>query len=174
MQDVIDLEKGEGVQTPAPVVENDYDSEGIFRFSNDSDEDFAVLWNNKEYFFPAHTRSAIIIPEESLLNIQNIRKRFAYKWAEREWFKSDDYKRLNALENFRGGRDDKVLEPYVQRCLRPLPLTKRVVNDMPEQEVHTRATKAVGLDDNLNEAFKEETKDGNLKKFGKMPDSPMQ
>jgi len=149
----------------------DENFDGVFRFSNNSDEDFKVLWNNVEYTFPAKTRSPIIIPNESLENIQAIRKRFAYKWAEREWFKGAEYERMSKMGNgLPPTRDDRMLEPLIQQCLDPLPLAKSTSKPGPKNEVKTRATKAVGPDDNLNEAFKEETKDENLTKVGKQPD----
>jgi hypothetical protein len=150
--------------------ELDMDFDGVFRFSNNSDEDFVKMWNSVEYTFPAHTRTPMIIrgctPEE----IQEIRKRWAYAWAEREWFKSEDHKRLNAQPNSRGGRDDTVLDALIQSCLDPLPTGKATVKEVPIKGIKTKATKAVGGDDNLNEVFKEETKEGNIQRMGKMPD----
>ena len=147
------------------------DFDGVFRFSNNSDEDFVKLWNSVEYIFPAHTRTPMIIRNSTPEEIQEIRKKFAYAWAEREWFKSEDYKRMNALPNFRGGRDDKVLDALIQSCLDPLPVGKVKIEDKPVKEIKTKATKAIGQNDNLNEVFKEETEDENLKKVGKMSDA---
>ncbi len=150
------------------------DFDGVFRFSNNSDEDFKVLWNNKEYTFPAHTRSPMIIPNESLENIQEIRKKFAFKWAEREWFKSPEYYRMADMgKGLPPTRDDKVLEPLIQQCLDPLPLSKATVAEGKKRDDKFKATKAVSEDDNLNEAFKKETEEGNLQKVGRMSDKPM-
>ncbi len=135
--------------------------DGVFRFSNNSDEDFKVLWNNKEYTFPARTRSPMIIQNESLENIQEIRKKFAYKWAEREWFKSEEYQRMSKMGNgLPPTRQDTVLEPLIQQCLEPLPLSKAIITEGKKRVETFKATKAVSEDDNLNEAFKNETKDG--------------
>jgi hypothetical protein len=30
--------------------------DGVFKFTNNSDEAFTALWNNKEYVFPSMTR----------------------------------------------------------------------------------------------------------------------
>lgn len=150
------------------VLDTDFD--GVFRFSNNSDEDFAVLWNNKEYVFPAKTRSPIIIPNEPLENIQEIRKKWAYKWAEREWFKSPAYKKLSKLENFRGGRDDKELEPLIQMCLSPLPIAKATVREGKKENLRIKASKAVSGDTNLNMAFADESRDENIRKVGVQPD----
>lgn len=134
-------------------MENDFD--GVFRFTNNSDEDFTVLWNNREYTFPAKTRSPLIIPNETMENIQSIRKKFAYKWAEKEWFKSDRYKELSAMEHYRGGRDDKELEPLIQMCLDPLPISQAKVEEKPRKTVNAKASKPVGKSANLNEEFKD-------------------
>lgn len=135
----------------------DKDFDGVFRFSNNSDEDFKALWNNKEYIFPAHTRSPMLIQNESLENIQEIRKRFAYKWAEREWFKSAEYLKMSKMGNgLPPTRQDKVLEPLIQQCLEPLPLAKAIVRDGPKNEVKLRGSKVVKDGGNLNEAFRDD------------------
>lgn len=130
--------------------------DGVFRFSNNSDEDFIALWNNKEYTFPAHTRSPMIIPNESLENIQEIRKKWAFKWAEREWFKTDQYKKMKEMG---GGlppvRQEKDLEPLIQMCLEPLPIVKASVKEGKSQELKTKASKAVSANENLSETFKD-------------------
>lgn len=152
------------------VIGEDFD--GVFRFSNWTEEDFTVLWNNKEYTFKANTRTPMIILGESPENVQEIRKRFAFKLAEREWFKSADYQRMAAMENYRGGRDDKVLEPLIQKALEPLPTARPIIREGKPEIIKTKATKAVGENDNLNEVFKDETKEENLKKVGPQPDRP--
>ena len=142
--------------------------DGVFRFSNNSDEDFTALWNNREYLFKAHTRSPMIIPNEPLENIQEIRKKWAFKWAEREWNKSKRYAEMNSKENYRGGRDDKELEPLIQMCLEPLPIVKaQVTEGKPEQVNVSEHTAAVSEDDNLNETFKDVVKEGKIRKLGK-------
>lgn len=148
------------------------DFDGVFRFSNNSDEDFKVLWNNKEYTFPARTRSPMIIPNESLENIQEIRKKFAYKWAEREWYKGEEYRRMSKMGNGLPPTPDlaRVLEPLVQQCLEPLPTAKASVKDVPKKTEKFKATKAVSDSDNLNQTFAEETKDENLTKLGVQAD----
>lgn len=150
----------------------DTDFDGVFRFSNNSDEDFTVLWNNREYTFPAHTRSPIIIPNESLENIQEIRKRWAYKWAEREWYKGDKY---NQMKEMGGGRppvrNEKDLEPLIQMCLDPLPIAKAEVKERPKENLRLKGSKAVGPNENLNKAFEEETREENLVKVGAQADN---
>lgn len=133
--------------------------DGVFRFTNASDEEFKVLWNNKEYVFPARSRSPMIIPGESLENIQEIRKRFAKKWAEREWFKSPRHQELLEMGRRANGvfpiRDDKELEPYIQMCLEPLPIAQAKVIEGPSQEIKTTASKPVSENSNLNAEFKD-------------------
>lgn len=139
--------------------------DGVFRFSNNSDEDFLALWNNKEYTFPKNTRSPMIIPNESLENIQEIRKKWAYKWAQREWFKSPQYNRMKEMGNgLPPTMQEKDLESLIQMCLEPLPLSKATVKEGKSQDVKTRATKAISdgsnpqfpVADDLNETFKDE------------------
>jgi len=151
------------------VLDTDFD--GVFRFSNNSDEDFKVLWNNKEYTFPAKSRSPMIILGESPENVQEIRKRFAFKWAEKEWYKSEQYMKMKEMGNgLPPTRDDTVLQPLVDMCLSPLPTAKAEIKDVPKKEIRTKATKAVGQDDNLNQVFAEETRDENLPKLGRQAD----
>jgi hypothetical protein len=106
--------------------------DGSFKFTNTSKEDFTFLWNNKEYTFPAESSSPMIIAGESLENIQEIRKRAAYKWAVREFFKTKEGK---AIEKTASGYlnpatySDKILEPFIQQCLNPLPLKAAVVKE---------------------------------------------
>lgn len=126
------------------VLPEDFD--GTFRFTNDSDEDFIGRWNSKEYVFPAHTTSPMLIPEQTALEIQQIRKKFAKDWAEREYQKSDAFRNLlrqerNAdgsprLNSFQaaGSYGLDQLIPYIQRCLKPLPNAKAKVV-VPEKKL---------------------------------------
>lgn len=123
------------------VLPEDFD--GVFRFTNDSDEDFVGKWGNKEYHFPAHTTSPMIIPAHSPLEVQQIRKKFAKDFAEREFFKSQQYGKLQSQEKNNDGSprlnsihqagtysmDD--LTPFIQKCLKPLEVVKAVVTEAP-------------------------------------------
>lgn len=112
------------------------DFDGVFRFSNPTDEDFKGLWNKKEYLFPAKSTVPMIMPEHSPLEIQHIRKKFAKDLAEREFFKSKQYETFRLRE---GVKDDmgmiqprgsgmshagqytmNDLEPFIKQCLEPL------------------------------------------------------
>lgn len=153
-------------------MENDFD--GVFRFSNNDEEDFVALWNNKEYVFPAKTRSPIIIPDETPERIQEIRKKWAYKWAEKMWFKSDEYKRLSNMENFRGGRDDKQLEALIQMCLDPLPVAKATVRPGKSQEVRVKASKPLNNKNDPNAPVDDPAmafKDDPIETIGAQPDT---
>lgn len=145
--------------------------DGTFKFTNATDEDFVFLWNNKEYVFEKGTCSPIIIADESLENIQEIRKKAAYKLATREFYKGKQYRSMSKM-----GRgtpptfDDKVLQPWIDECLKPLPVSKVKVNARKGKNEETKFTsKAVSQNDNVNEVFK----DQEIKSVGKMPDAPM-
>lgn len=119
------------------------DFDGVFRFTNPSEEDFAGRWGGKEYIFPAMSTSPMIVPEHSPLEVQHIRKKFAKDLAEREFFKSKSYKmfqkqernsdgspRLNSIHQ--AGTYSLVdLAPYIQQCLEPLPHAQAVVKEAP-------------------------------------------
>jgi hypothetical protein len=143
------------------------DFDGVFRFSNNSDEEFVCLWNNKEYVFPPKSCSPIVIPTESPENIQEIRKKWAFKWAEREWYKGSEYKKLSKMG---GGlpptRDDGVLEPLIQMCLAPLPTATASVREGKKDKRTFRGSKAVAEKENLNIAFK----DDEVMELGKQPE----
>lgn len=77
--------------------------DGVFRFTNWSDEDFSGRWNSREYLFPAGTTVPLIMPDYSPLEIQHIRKKFAKDLAEREFYKSQKYETIRLRE---GVKDD--------------------------------------------------------------------
>lgn len=139
------------------------DFDGIFRFTNWTDEDFTALWNNKEYTYPKGTCCAMIIPDETMENIQEIRKKFAYKLASREFYNGKEYRRLVALGNKSAGGtppifDEKILEPMIDKCLSPLPIAKATIRQGKklDNENNFKASKAVGKNDNLAYQFKDD------------------
>jgi len=145
--------------------------DGVFRFTNATNEDFVALWNNKEYTFEAGTSSPMIIANESLENIQSIRKKFAYKLAIREFYKSKTYKDMAKMG---GGLpptfDDKVLQNWINQCLVPLPISKAKVKDLPKDNGNKfKGSKAISDKDNLNQVFKDDEPES----IGQMSDSPM-
>ena len=46
------------------IIGKDFD--GVFRFTNATNEDFSALWNNVEYIFPAGKTVPLIIPNENV------------------------------------------------------------------------------------------------------------
>jgi len=115
------------------------DFDGTFRFTNWTKEDFTAKWDGQEYTFPAQTTSALIIPEEAALHLQQIRKKFAKELAEREFAKGPEYKkflkqernsdntpRANSIHQA-GSYNIDVLTPLIQACLEPLTFSKAVV-----------------------------------------------
>lgn len=133
------------------------DFDGVFRFTNATEDDFTVLWNNVSYTFKAGTCSPMIIKNETAENIQEIRKKFAYKLATREFFKSDEYKRLAGMG---GGLpptyNDEVLTEWIQQCLEPLPIARAEVKEIEDKPKTMKAFKPVGEKSNLQEEFKKE------------------
>lgn len=105
----------------ANILPEDFD--GVFKFTNWTDEEFIAKWDKIEYTFQANKTSPMIMnftPAE----IQNIRKKFARELAIREFYKSDKFKAMNA--HVPGGTPalytDSDLVTFVQKCLVPLPV----------------------------------------------------
>lgn len=150
------------------IMEIDFD--GVFRFTNDSDEDFVALWNNKEYMFPAHKTVKLIIPDETLENIQEIRKRFAYRWAVREFYKGKEYLKMSKMGNgLPPTFDERILEPMIEKCLTPLPEAPiRIKKRAKDDESNYKGSKAISEKDNPNFEFRKEAEEAKV--VGKMPD----
>ncbi len=153
------------------VLPEDFD--GTFRFTNWSDEDFTAQWAKKEYLFPKESTSVLIIPEESPLSIQQIRKRFALKLAIREYYKGKEYELLKKRERNADGTPRLYgltgalsysidqLTPLIQRCLEPLPIAplhsrgvkqKSIKNILSRNDEGKIVTTAVGQNDDLEDA----------------------
>ena len=116
-------------------MENEF--EGVFKFTNASDEDFVVMWNSKEYTFPAQSTCPMIIPNEPLENVQAIRKKFAYKYAQREFAKSKEGKAIEkegAKHLNPATYNEQILEKFVQQCLTPLPVSSAKVATVTKQK----------------------------------------
>jgi len=114
--------------------------DGVFKFTNASDEEFVALWNNKEYIFPPQSTCPLIIPGESPENVQNIRKLFALKYARRELFKDPEGRNIEkqASKHLNPATyDEKILEQYVQQCLTPLPISSTTVKELPRKKTQT-------------------------------------
>lgn len=148
--------------------------DGVFRFTNATKDDFIALWNNKEYVFPAGMCCPMILPDETLENIQEIRKKFAYKLAVREFYNSKEYRAMSKMgRGLPPTYDDKVLQPWIDQCLSPLPMGKaKVTAGKAESEKNYKASKALTEKDNPNFLFREES--DNAKPLGKMSNQPIQ
>ena len=145
------------------------DFTGVFYFTNPTDKERKYLWNNKEYVFPPQSTVPLIIPSETLENIQEIRKRFAYRMAEERFYESDEYKRLKDMGNgLPPTFDPKILEPMIHECLKPLPIKKVEIKEGKklDDESKYKATRA-GFNSSPAEVFKESD---NRDVLGVMPD----
>ncbi len=129
------------------------DFDGVFRFTNDSDEDFIGKWDSLEYVFPARKTTPMLITNATPLEVQNIRKKFAREWAERQYFKSEKYQkmfnqernpdgtpRLNSIHQA-GTYGDNELAPFIQQCLTPLPIARATVQEAPKEELEDRLSR---------------------------------
>lgn len=118
------------------------DFDGIFRFTNFTDSDFVARWGNVEYTFPALKTTPMIIPAATPEEVQNIRKKFAKELAEREFYKSEKLKTLEAqtpigsVGSFRMAAvyTDNDLKPFIQKCLEPLPIAQATVRVLPRED----------------------------------------
>lgn len=129
-----------------PVLPPDFD--GTFRFTNPSKEDFIGKWGSKEYLFPAESTTPMLLIEHSPLEIQHIRKKFAKDLAEREFYRSKEYKVMQGQEGKPGNRNFNSihqaatytlqdLEPFIQSCLKPLKsasITSRPAERIPLED----------------------------------------
>lgn len=154
-------------------MEDTYNDEfgGVFYFTNPTKQERKYLWNNKEYVFPPESTVPLIIPTETLENIQEIRKRFAYRMAEERFYESDQYMKMKDMGNGMPATfDPKILEPMIQECLKPLEIKRAGVKNAKniDDERNYRATKALDDSEDPSELFKEENK--NVEKLGVMSD----
>lgn len=123
--------------------------DGTFRFTNPTDEDFPFQWNGKIYTFPKMSTSPMIILDATPVEVQSIRKKAAKKLAEREFFKSEKYKRLTSIEkannapalnSIMGANAYSIddLSPVIQQCLEELPLTRASVVEAPKENTEEK------------------------------------
>lgn len=150
------------------ILANDFD--GVFRFTNVTDEDFIAFWNNKEYTFPSGKTVPLIIADETLENIQEIRKKFAYQLATREFYKGKEYMKMSKQGNGLPPLfDEKILEPMIESCLKPLPMAKASVKEAKKPNFKYKGSKAISDKDNPNYVFK----DDEPTELGKMPNKEL-
>lgn len=128
--------------------------DGVFRFTNWSNEDFTGVWGGKTYTYPAMSTSPMVIPEHSPLEIQHIRKKFAKDLAQREYFKGEEYTkrfltqeknpdgtpRLNSIHQA-GSYTIEDLTPLIKRCLEPLTITNAKVETVVKEPIETKLSR---------------------------------
>lgn len=134
--------------TPQRLLPEDF--EGTFYFTNWTSEPFIGLWGGKEYVFEPESTSPMIIPEHSPLDIQYIRKKFAWNLAEQEFFKTAEYKKLTALERNSDGTprlnsmlnsnfyNEKDIVALAYRALEPLPVKKATVRKAAKEDLESK------------------------------------
>lgn len=119
---------------PDSILPPDFD--GVFRFTNFTDEDFSARWDNVEYTYPALKTTPMIIPGATPEQVQHIRKKFAKELALREFYKTEKFKNLNSTSP--GGVPaiyaEQDLAPLIQRCLEPLPLAQAAIKQIPRMD----------------------------------------
>ncbi len=112
------------------------DFDGVFRFTNFTNEEFKARWDNVEYTYPAMSTTPMVIANASPLEIQSIRKKFAKELAVLEWYKTPKFIGMNA--HVPGGTPalytDSDLAPLIQRCLEPLAVATAKIKVLPKQD----------------------------------------
>ncbi len=121
---------------PTPPMPTDFD--GVFRFTNPSDEPITCKWNNIGYTFAANSTSPMLISNATPEEVQHIRKKFARELATREFYKSLKFKSLDAQSPAGSGNtaaiySEEDIAPYVQKCLEPLAPARAVATPLPKQ-----------------------------------------
>lgn len=132
--------------------------DGNFYFTNSWDsEDFVGKWGGREYVYPAHTTSKMVMPEFTPLEVQQIRKKFAKDWAEQTFFKGKGYEHLRLREGIKdemgmitprgygmshaGTYSIDDLTPYIQMCLVPLQMSQTIVRQPLTVRLEEKLTK---------------------------------
>ena len=158
-------------------VEYNEDFSGVFMFTNPTKKERKYLWNNREYVFPPESTVPLIISTETLENIQEIRKRFAFRMARERLYEGEvpqsgfDYNKAKLMGNGTPPTyDEKILEPWIHECLKPLPVSKiKVIKAKSlDDDRNYKSTKAVGDSADLADVFREENQ--NIPKLGVMAD----
>lgn len=115
---------------------------GQFFFTNPDTEDFTAFWNGTPYTFEAMKTSPFYVLDANPLETQEIRKRFALKLAQRMWGKTKEYR---DLEKKSEGKPTpmhydpaKVLQPFIDQCLKPLPVAQTKVGRKHKEEPQLR------------------------------------
>lgn len=158
------------------------DFAGVFYFTNPTKTVRTYLWNNKEYSFPAESTVPLIIPTETLENIQEIRKRFALRMAEERLYEGEAVRDRNGNITFQYNKakemgnglpptfDPKILEPMIEECLKPLVIKRAAIKPGKkiDDDKNYKATKALSEKEDPNFLFREES--ANAPTLGVMAD----
>lgn len=161
------------VENTNPIVDGreftEEDDDTVFYFTNSSDEDFTTQWNKVEYTFPAKRRTRMAIRGESPENVQSIRKMFAERYAIQEFQKTREFvKRNTPIEGQRPvAYSLKVLQPFIDSCLKPLPKAKLISREVVSEEDGKFQGDTKPLDDSSNAPY-EVFKDSPVRKYGEM------
>ncbi len=112
------------------------DFDGVFRFTNFTNEIFKAKWGGVEYSFPPEKTTPLIIPSATPEEVQHIRKKFARELAILEFYKTPKFVSMNA--HTPGGVSamytDSDLAPFIQRCLEPLPIAQATLKPLPKAD----------------------------------------
>lgn len=112
------------------------DFDGVFRFTNFTDEEFKAKWGKVEYTFPAQKTIPLIVPGHSPEQVQHIRKKFARELAVQEFYKTKKFKKMDDTKpgEVPALYTDSDLEPFIQRCLEPLPIAQATLKILPSDD----------------------------------------
>lgn len=130
------LEKAKYMELPnvSPSVTAD-----LFPFTNYTSEEFVAKWDSKEYTFPAEKTTPMLgmISNATPEQIQHIRKKFARELAEREFYNTEKFKRMNSKEaGYKPALyTESDLTSHIQRCLEPLPVGQATVVVLPKDSI---------------------------------------
>ena len=124
---------------PENVLPENFD--GTFKFTNSTDSEFKAKWNSVEYTFPPMKTVPMIIANATPLEVQNIRKQFAKKLAEREWQKTSKFIGMEAQGKLGVPAlyTDADLIPFIQRCLDPLPISRATI-EVVKNDIESKLT----------------------------------
>ena len=134
-------------EQPAQTLPENFN--GVFYFTNPTDTEFVSYWNSVKYTFPAGKTVPLIIPDETPLGVQEIRKKFARELATEMFYNTDKYKLREGSAPPASGKSPAIfteadLKPYVQMCIEPLPLSQAT----SEKVVLDQTEKKMRVDDN--------------------------
>jgi hypothetical protein len=134
------------------------DFDGVFRFTNETDEEFVGMWNKIAYRFPPNKTSPMIISGATPEEVQHIRRKFAKELAIKQFHKSERFKQLDSVAPAGSGMvaatyTDVELENYIQACLKPLDPGRISATRIPSDKTsnyHTEVTQVMDHKDNEN------------------------